>query len=51
MGRNNAYNHVLRLTESMDRFQSVITADELNSKIANYQNGYMNNARVLKFKD
>ncbi|WP_295833936.1 DEAD/DEAH box helicase [uncultured Winogradskyella sp.] len=51
MGRNNAYNHVLRLTESMDRFQSVITADEINSKIANYQNGYMNNARVLKFKD
>jgi len=51
MGRNNAYNHVLRLTESMDKFQSVIIADELNSKIANYQNGYMNNARVLKSKD
>ncbi|MBT8245359.1 MAG: DEAD/DEAH box helicase [Winogradskyella sp.] len=48
LGRNNAYNHILRLTESMDKFQSIIIANEWNSKIANYQNGYMSNARVLK---
>ncbi|SHH33433.1 DEAD/DEAH box helicase [Winogradskyella jejuensis] len=51
LGRHNSYNHILRLTESMDKFQSIIIADEFNSKIANYQNGYMSNARVLKLKD
>ena len=51
LGRYNSYNHILRLTESMGKFQSLIIADEWNSKIANYQNGYMNNARILKIKD
>jgi len=48
LGRHNSYNHILRLTESMDKFQSIIIADEWNSKIANYQKGYMSNARILK---
>lgn len=51
LANNNGYNHILRLTESMDKFQSIITADEWNKRIANYQNGYMSNARLLKYKD
>lgn len=50
LGRHNAYNHILRLTESMDKFQSIIIADEWNSKIANYQKGFMSNARILKYQ-
>lgn len=50
LGRKNAYNHILRLTESMEKFQSIIIADDWNSKIANYQNGFMANARILKKK-
>ena len=50
LGRHNAYNHILRLTESMNKFQSIIIADKWNSKIANYQNNYMSNARVIKNK-
>lgn len=51
LGRHNTYNHILRLTESMGKFQSIIIADEWNPKIANYQKGYMSNARVIKFKN
>ena len=51
LGRHNSYNHILRLTESMDKFQSIIIANEWNSRIANYQNNYMSNARVLKAKN
>ena len=47
MGRNNAYNHILRLSESIDKCQFVITADEMNSKIQNYQNSFMSNAHIL----
>lgn len=50
MGRNNAYNHVLRLSESLNKCQFVIIADELNPKIANYQNSFMSNARIIKQK-
>lgn len=46
--KNNAYNHILRLTESMDKFQSVIIADKMNTKISNYQNNFMHNARVIQ---
>lgn len=51
LGRNNGYNHILRLTESMDKFQSIIIAEDLNSKIKNYQDRYMFNARLIKYKD
>lgn len=50
LGRKNAYNHILRLTESMDKFQSIVIADEWNSKIANFQSGFMTNARLVKKK-
>ncbi|WP_179345620.1 DEAD/DEAH box helicase [Winogradskyella ursingii] len=50
LGRNNAYNQILRLSESLDKGQFVITADEMNSKIQNYQNSFMGNARLVKAK-
>ncbi|GGI58159.1 DEAD/DEAH box helicase [Winogradskyella haliclonae] len=51
LASNNGYNHILRLTESINKSQSIIIADEWNSKIANYQNSYMSNARILKWSD
>jgi superfamily II DNA/RNA helicase len=48
LGRNNAYNHILRLSESLSKCQFVITADEMNSKIKNYQNAFMHNSHVIK---
>ncbi len=48
MGRNNAYNHILRLSESIDKCQFVIIADVMNSKIQNYQNAFMSNAHIVK---
>ena len=50
MGRNNAYNHILRLSESLDKCQFVITAEVMNSKILNYQNAFMHNAQLIKGK-
>ncbi|WP_400077251.1 DEAD/DEAH box helicase [Winogradskyella sp. R77965] len=50
LGRNNAYNHILRLSESLSKCQFVIIADELNSKIKNYQNAFMSNAQLIKQK-
>ncbi|MFC0605304.1 DEAD/DEAH box helicase [Winogradskyella pulchriflava] len=50
LGRNNAYNHILRLSESLSKCQYVIIADEMNSKILNYQNSFMNNAHLVKVK-
>ncbi len=50
LGRNNAYNHILRLSESLDKCQYVIIADEMHTKIKNYQNAFMNNAHVIKGK-
>ena len=48
LGRNNAYNHILRLSESLNKCQFVILADAMNPKIANYQNAFMSNARLVK---
>jgi len=48
LGRNNAYNHILRLSESLNKCQFIINADELNPKIKNYQNAFMSNARLIK---
>jgi hypothetical protein len=48
LGRNNAYNHILRLSESMTKCQFVITADAMNSRIQNYQNAFMYNAQTVK---
>ncbi|WP_179352777.1 DEAD/DEAH box helicase [Winogradskyella vidalii] len=48
LGRQNAYNHILRLSESIDRCQFIIMADEMNSKIKNYQNSFMANAHLVK---
>ena len=50
LGRNNAYNHILRLSESLNKCQFVIIADEMNSKITNYQNAFMSNAHLVKSK-
>ncbi|WP_458629075.1 DEAD/DEAH box helicase [Winogradskyella sp. PC D3.3] len=47
LGRNNAYNHVLRLSESVNKCQFVIIADEMNSRIKNYQNAFMSNAHLI----
>jgi len=48
LGRNNAYNHILRLSESVTKCQFLIIADEMNSKIQNYQNNFMSNAHIIK---
>ncbi len=48
LGRNNAYNHILRLSESMTKCQFVITADTMNTRIQNYQNAFMHNAQTVK---
>jgi len=48
IGRNNTYNHILRLSESISKCQYVIIADEMNSKIKNYQNSFMSNAQIVK---
>lgn len=50
LGRQNAYNHILRLSESLTKCQFIICADEMNSKISNYQNTFMSNAHILKGK-
>lgn len=50
LGRNNTYNHILRLSESLDKCQFVITADDMNSKILNYQNAFMSNAQLIMRK-
>jgi superfamily II DNA/RNA helicase len=50
MGQNNAYNHILRLSESIDKCQFVITATEMNAKIKNYQSSFMSNANVISVK-
>ena len=47
LGRNNAYNHILRLSESLSKCQFVIITDKMNSKIQNYQNAFMHNADLL----
>ncbi|MBU2927366.1 DEAD/DEAH box helicase [Winogradskyella psychrotolerans] len=50
LGRNNAYNLILRLSESVSKCQFVIIADEMYSKIKNYQNNFMSNAQVITQK-
>ena len=50
LGRNNAYNHILRLSESLNKCQFVIIADEMYPKITNYQNAFMSNAHLVKSK-
>lgn len=50
LGRNNAYNHILRLSESLNKCQLVIIADDMNSRIKNYQNAFMSNAHLIKSK-
>jgi len=48
LGRNNAYNYILRLSESLNKCQFVILANEMNTKISNYKNAFMSNARIIK---
>jgi len=48
LARSNGYNHILRLSESINKCQFVITADTMNSKIQNYQNSFMSNAHLIK---
>jgi superfamily II DNA/RNA helicase len=48
LARNNTYNHILRLSESLSKCQYIIMADEMNSKIKNYQNAFMINAKFIK---
>lgn len=48
LGLNNGYNHMLRLSESLNKCQYVIIADEMNSRIKNYQNAFMSNAQIVK---
>ncbi|MBC2845581.1 DEAD/DEAH box helicase [Winogradskyella flava] len=50
LGRNNTYNHILRLSESLNKCQYIIIADEMNSRIRNYQNAFMSNARLVSEK-
>ncbi len=48
LGRHNAYNQILRLSESMKRCQFVIISDKMNSKIQNYKDAFMSNAQILQ---
>ena len=48
LGRKDAYNQILRLSESMNKCQFIILADVMNSKIANFQNAFMSNAQLIK---
>ncbi|WP_299130460.1 DEAD/DEAH box helicase [uncultured Winogradskyella sp.] len=48
LGRNNTYNHILRLSESLNKCQYVITVEEMNSRIKNYQNAFMSNAQRIR---
>lgn len=48
LGANNGYNHILRLSESLSKCQYVITVNEMNSRIKNYQNAFMSNAQLVK---
>jgi len=50
LGRNNAYNLLLRLSESLSKCQFVINADEMYSKIKNYQHNFMGNAHIVAKK-
>ncbi len=50
LGRQNAFNHILRLSESIAKCQFIISADKMNSKISNYQNAFMSNAHILNGK-
>lgn len=50
LGRQNAYNHILRLSESIAKCQFIIVSEQMNSKISNYQNTFMSNAHILKGK-
>jgi superfamily II DNA/RNA helicase len=50
LGRNNAYNYILRLSESLTKCQFVITAEDMNAKIENYKNSFMHNAQLIKQK-
>jgi len=50
LARNNGYNHILRLSESINKCQFVILADAMNSKIQNYQNSFMSNAHLINEK-
>ena len=50
IGRNNTYNLLLRLSESVGKSQFVIIADAMNSKIKNYQNSFMSNAQLVQKK-
>ena len=50
VGRNNTYNLLLRLSESVGKSQFVIIADTMSSKIKNYQNSFMSNAQLIEKK-
>ncbi|REG90172.1 DEAD/DEAH box helicase [Winogradskyella sediminis] len=50
LGRNNAYNLILRLSESLSKCQFIINADEMYSKIKNYQHNFMSNAHIVAKK-
>jgi superfamily II DNA/RNA helicase len=50
VGRNNTYNLLLRLSESVGKSQFVIIADAMSSKIKNYQNSFMSNAQLIEKK-
>ncbi|OZV67963.1 DEAD/DEAH box helicase [Winogradskyella aurantia] len=50
LSKNNANNHILRLSESIKKCQYIIIADTWNMQLFNFQNGFMSNAQVLSLK-
>jgi superfamily II DNA/RNA helicase len=50
LSKNNAYNHILRLSESIGKCQYIIIAETWNKQLSNFQNGFMSNAQVLSLK-
>lgn len=48
LGRNNAFNNILRVSESIGKCQFIVVADTMNTKISNYKDTFMGNAHLLK---
>lgn len=50
LSKNNAYNHILRLSESIEKCQYIIIVETWSKQMSNYQNSFMSNAQVLQLK-
>jgi superfamily II DNA/RNA helicase len=51
LSKSNAYNHILRLSESIEKCQYIMITNTWNKQLSNYQNGFMSNAQVLSLNE